>query len=520
LRRDKAFLFGLGFALILLFALIVLVQANAGTRSLGRDQGFYVYIGNEIVHGRLPYADAWESKPPAIFYLNALGIRLTRGSRWGVWVIELVFLMLALYLSYEFMKRQWGVWPAILGTALWLYGLDRTFYGGGNFTEEYCLPLHFLAIILMVQLFRAPAKRLYSFAIGVLFAFVFLFRPNNAAPEAAVVLTVLIVWISRKQYREIVIGLASMAVGAAVPLLIPVVYFWSKGLLQDLINASILYHLAYVGPSPLSIPIWSGFQILGIGVVLAIFGYLAMLNEIRKPSESRLLYIWILIGWPLTVLVSDPAEKGFAHYYINWLPYVGLLGAFVLFSFGSRFPHLAESSPKAEWTAILSCLILGTGFFILSGRAGEYGRVLARFANRDKQGIEFRTATAIYAENHSKPGDFVLFWSAWPGENYMAERESPTASLYYPLYFPSPISTQLSDQFFRDLVEKKPVLIVDVRHLTTLSLDPLERQKQIDAGSGQSLPNNVYQVFAYIDQNYHKVAIIKNKTIYRLNGTE
>jgi 4-amino-4-deoxy-L-arabinose transferase-like glycosyltransferase len=206
-----------------------LVQANAATRSLGRDQGFYVYIGNEIVHGRLPYADAWESKPPAIFYLNALGIWLARGSRWGVWVVELLFLIAALYLSYEFMKRLWGIWPAIFGTALWLYGLDRTFYGGGNFTEEYPLPLHFLAIALMTQLFKAPGKRLYSFALGILFAVAFLFRPNNAAVEAAVVLAVLIAWISRRQYRELAIGLACMALGAAIPFLITLALLLVKG---------------------------------------------------------------------------------------------------------------------------------------------------------------------------------------------------------------------------------------------------------------------------------------------------
>src|SRR6185503_20182226 len=60
---------GLSFIVL---ALSVLVQANPATRLPGRDNGFYLYIGEQIVHGKLPYRDAWESKPPAIFYLNAL----------------------------------------------------------------------------------------------------------------------------------------------------------------------------------------------------------------------------------------------------------------------------------------------------------------------------------------------------------------------------------------------------------------------------------------------------------------
>jgi hypothetical protein len=520
--RASVFRRGLELILILLLALTVLVQANAGTRPLGRDQGFYVYIGNEIVHGRLPYADAWEDKPPAIFYLNALGIWLARGSRWGVWVLELVSLVLASWLSYEFMRRRWGILPALFGTALWLYSLDRTLYGGGDFTEEFALPVHFLAIILMVELPKTPRKRLYCFAIGMLFSFTFLLRANNAAPEAAVVLTMLVAWISRRQYREIVTGLAWMAVGAAIPLLLTGLYFWSKGLFQEMIDASLLYDLRYEGASSPSLAVlWTGFQVLGVGVAFAVLGYLLMLYDVRKPSEDRLLWIFFLIGWPLAILVADPANKGFAHYYISWLPFVGCLGTFALSSLQARFSRSPIIPDRVQFVSITLALALTIAVLVLSGRAGEYGRVLGRFQNRDKQGIELRTATAVYAQNHTKPGDFVLFWSAWPGENYMADRESPTASLYYPLYARSDISTRLSDRFFHDLVENKPVLIVDIGHLNTLSLDPSERQKRIEAGVGsQDLPENILQVLQYIDQHYHKVAVVKGKTVYRLNGAD
>ncbi len=89
--------------LLMLLVLIVLVQANPGTRIPGRDYGFYVYIGDQIVHGKLPYRDAWESKPPAIFYVNAVGLWLGRGSRWGVWMIELIALLAAGVFSLNIM---------------------------------------------------------------------------------------------------------------------------------------------------------------------------------------------------------------------------------------------------------------------------------------------------------------------------------------------------------------------------------------------------------------------------------
>ncbi len=43
---------------LMLRALTVLVQVNPGTRVPGRDYGFYVYIGDQIRHGKLPYLEA------------------------------------------------------------------------------------------------------------------------------------------------------------------------------------------------------------------------------------------------------------------------------------------------------------------------------------------------------------------------------------------------------------------------------------------------------------------------------
>lgn len=67
----KSILFGLLFTLL---TLTVLVQSNPGTELPNRDYGFYIYIGREIARGNLPYETAWDSKPPAIFYLNALAL--------------------------------------------------------------------------------------------------------------------------------------------------------------------------------------------------------------------------------------------------------------------------------------------------------------------------------------------------------------------------------------------------------------------------------------------------------------
>ncbi len=133
-----------------LLALVVLTQANPGLNNATLDYGNYAYIGQQITLGKLPYKDVWESKPPAIFYVDALGLWAARGFRWGIWGIEFICLAAAIGLSYILIKKLWGVFPALYGTIIWLVGLNVTLQGG-NTTEEFPLPLHFLALILFVR---------------------------------------------------------------------------------------------------------------------------------------------------------------------------------------------------------------------------------------------------------------------------------------------------------------------------------------------------------------------------------
>lgn len=75
---------------IILFAilsLIVLKNGNPLIYEPGRDGGVFLYIGKQILQGKLLYVDVWDTKGPMIYYINALGLLLGKFSRWGygVW---------------------------------------------------------------------------------------------------------------------------------------------------------------------------------------------------------------------------------------------------------------------------------------------------------------------------------------------------------------------------------------------------------------------------------------------------
>src|SRR5512135_2789863 len=97
------------FLLSLPAVLIVLNQADPLTTRLGRDSGMYAYVASHLLEGKTPYLTAWEHKPPAIFFIDAAGLWLGRGTRWGIWAVEALFLLGATLAGFQALKRSFGV---------------------------------------------------------------------------------------------------------------------------------------------------------------------------------------------------------------------------------------------------------------------------------------------------------------------------------------------------------------------------------------------------------------------------
>ena len=501
--------------LLMLLVLIVLVQANPGTRIPGRDYGFYVYIGDQIVHGKLPYRDAWESKPPAIFYVNAIGLWIGRGSRWGVWVIELIALLAAAIISFTTIRKLWGIWPALAALTLWLAGLDLTLQGG-NLTEEYPLALHFLSIALFIKLVETPNHRLYNMLLGLAFGISFLFRPNNAALEAAISMILLLRQVFHRNIRSMFRQILWLSIGVFIPLLLTIVYFWSQGLLLELFEASLLYNLTYSTTTITSAsPFLMGFRTFGWIAWIAAAGYLVALQRALKTRDP--FYLLLLIGWPLVIYLSDPAKRTYTHYFINWVPFLGLFAGLVLHLLIERLPTQIKDSSASTLTALTAALLLVFVFFFASGRAAEYQKAIERISKRESIGSEVRTRTAAYVENHTRPDDLVLFWAAAPGENFMSNRESPSAYLFYPLYVHSDISQRMNDQFLQDIITKRPILIVDTDDHEALSINPEKRAEQIAAGfAWEYPPDNLNEFFKFVEENYYLETRLGDRAVYRL----
>lgn len=497
---------------VFVLALGVLAQANPLRNFPSLDSGYYLYIGQQILQGKIPYLDLWESKPPGIFYINALGLWLGRGTRWGVWLLELAVVLASAGLGFFGLRRQYGFAPALFGTLAWLWGIQGVLQGG-NLTEEYSLPFNFAAILFFSLAIQSPRKRLYPFLIGISFGLSFLLRANNTGVQLALGLVWAADALLQREIRPLAFRLLWSGLGALLVLGLMGIFLLWQGSLREMLDAALIFNFYLSGGQKnLLSGLAAGFVFIGIPAGFALLGYLlaASLAPQRNPWN-----LFLLILFPLEALLSGLSGRGYPHYYITWMPALALLSAHLL----SQLPGLCKLfDARRAWAAfglLVACAAL------LVTPLTEMASSLRQVATDRQLGIEIDDPVAAYLRRTTSPDDSVLVWGGRLAYNYLSRRESPSSVLFYPLLVDSPISTRLSERFLNEITANPPLLIVDTHAVNQdllPALNPEIRRSQEQTGKlWKTLPANIGLFYDFVSQNYQPETTVSGSVIYRRN---
>jgi hypothetical protein len=124
---------------------------------------------------------------------------INSGTRWGVWLLEFLFLYSAAVIGYRLLRKIWQPGAAIFGMVFWVWGLDSVFWKG-DLVEEFPLLFSMAALSFFWLGIRNPKIRLYDCLIGGMAALSFLFRAINIGMGTAIVLSWIITGSLRLQF--------------------------------------------------------------------------------------------------------------------------------------------------------------------------------------------------------------------------------------------------------------------------------------------------------------------------------
>jgi hypothetical protein len=247
----------------LLFGLLVLVRVPSLSQPAGGDQGIYAYAGQRILHGEVPYRDAWDQKPPGVHYTYAL--------MWAVWpddrVVAATDLLVAVATALVLWRlgRRLGEGPGSGEVAALLFLLlsnpALTRLGGVRIRGqcEVFIGLAVAAALLMLHRSteevaerRGRATFLSSLA-GLLFGVAFVYK-YNAGIYLLVGLAAATIWprpdhyvISESRLRAWLRLVVPIAAGFALLVTAMVAAMAAGGALDDLYRATISYNVFYSG---------------------------------------------------------------------------------------------------------------------------------------------------------------------------------------------------------------------------------------------------------------------------------
>lgn len=427
-----------------------LLRLPAVAQPMASDQGLYAYAGVRLLAGDVPYAGAWDQKPP--------GIHVVYAALWSIWphesvvaIADLVVAALIAGLLIVIGRQRFteGSGVAAAGAFLLFGNPALTQRLGGVFVRAQTETFVALAVTAALALLavRTRATR-HLIGTGVLLGVAFWLKPN-AATYALPVMAALALWPrdgaqhGRSFWRDCkVIGVA----GAAM-VVVPLALLWAAGALTDLYLATIAYNAAYSGDTydgitgvmryAASFPLARAANdalwfVGGMGALVGVWiGWRGDVDPRRWPIAVPL--VWLVAVW-LSILING--ARDLPQYFVQAGPAlalaagVGLVPAFVWL----RRRHLG--------IAMLAAALVVSGAHRVSGFDGLAGSLhtdwqaltgrvdrteyLSHFGGRPQDkyvaGAIAQLTALIRATTTPQDSIYVFGWA--PGVPALAKRRS------------------------------------------------------------------------------------------------
>ncbi len=409
------------------------------------DSSVFLTVGDQMKVGQVPYLDTFDHKGPLLYLINFAGVLINKDS--GILVFEFLSVFVAVVFMYRtarlLVKRRA---PCVFLTFLALsVFVSLNLLDLGNLTEEYALPSIALLVYYFVKYFRKDQLSVISVVfIGLSFACVALLRINMVAVWAPLCIGIAVDLIMKKRYMVFWKSLVSFIVGVLVVIVPVCIWLIAAGGMESFIDAYLLFNLKYSRAAIYEIVTSAFFFlkniILCIGMALSL--YYAVICRNSK------IFSWsFLVGLILSFVTVCMSGRNYSHYGMILVP------MFVV-PFGFLFQEFwGEKSNNA--LGIVAILL----FFSLcfTGWFQAFEKVAVSIGSR-KKNVEIADEICIMVDDFTDKSDRIVVYGNW---NYIYRHCDRLPASRYSYQYPiGDIDPSIADEFFDEVLEKKPKIFV------------------------------------------------------------
>ncbi len=420
--------------------------------SFGRDQGIYAVVADGMLHGKMPYRDLWDFKPPGIFLVYALAQALFGKNMLAPRLLEVAGLV-SMVVAYRRLALL-GFGSARIGTLcgalavfihaqleFWHTGQPETF---GSIVTAWALVL---------TLSDPPQRRrlLVYGGLGVLWGIAFLFKPplaGGALVSAA--------YLFRRELdggaapRRASVPPLVVAAASLCPIALAALWFVARGAWPALSWTLFEFTPGYTalgteGRSAARGFYWAFEEAFFKFSALAPAGVLAaLLLPTLHPREREV--VLVVLGVIAVQLVGVTMQaKYFQYHYSPALHLIGFVGGLGVYKLWRRF-HEGGLAGALAWAALVTLLAsmreaakdLPDGFWDrtavrmrwLAHREGGRAALDEKLAYVADYNLAADRRVAAALAQRTTPAAPVFVWGFEPAIYWLAERRAPTRFIY------------------------------------------------------------------------------------------
>lgn len=462
----------------------------------GRDSSAFALVAKGMLSGKVPYLDLWDHKPPMIYFINLIGLLISPGSFWGIYIIEVLFLIVSVLLLINTTKRQLLLLE-LLFLGVFFIQLNLRLSSGGNSTSFYPQVFQLGLVYLVSQGRSGTQNPRRLLLIGCFAATVLLFRQTSLGIFAAWLVFDIVrnaihspgLWL-KKTGSWLFVGFISVALPITLYLLI-------TNSFDHFLDQAFIFNKYYIDDRTRQEFIDSAFSHLHslskLGILpFALLGVVAICwRKIIKREIDQIDYILCIsfgFDWILLLSGGRPREM----YELALLPSMILLGYRFLF----YIKGLHKNSVIYKLTIIIACLLISYRLY------GDYIFTISQGKNLEAE----KSQVIEFIEVNTKQGDTILVWGAESWAYFYSDRYPPTKYFYqYPLFYEEYAHPEKVEEFYSDVFANKPKVIIG-----TIS------KGKITDGFGNSKTPLTEKLAGSLRMIYSPVKQVGEWTIYQL----
>jgi len=475
-------------AAIALVLLVLLVQIRWSPRfaGMGSDSGMFAYVGVRILEGELPYRDVFDTKPPGVFYVNALALFLGGRTPWAIWGLGVLWITLATLILFFTLRACSRLLPAVTATAVFVLTVHHpSYYQGGNLTEVYALLPQVLVLAVAMSYFKRR-RAVTLLLAGALTALAILFKPTYSALGLALLAVTSGEALLGRQWKEAAVRIAAFGTGMALPLAGAALPWAAEGALENLWDAVVRFNFVYSSEGFSLVGIYGAFRMLFVDEPLAAVTPLAvgasalflwntwragavgekattLAGGLRAAVASPATGVVMVgvIALPLEWAMVTVSGRKLGHYILTTLPALSVALSYLICE-ASR--AIRERRLAFHWVVVSAAIAgtLGLSWLVeVAVRELPRPAELAAFWREPFGGSYVADPLVERIIELSDPSQSVFIWADHPDLNFLSGRRAPSRYVFsLHLLLPGTGNSLRFAQLLEDLEDDPPALIL------------------------------------------------------------